>query len=254
MLQSQNSRDPRLKAELRVNVPISQGKSAGARRVQEYLWLNGVKTGIDGDWGSSTQTAVDQYCDANGLQRTNSIDQGLMDRLAQPLLRAADRMQAHSSLGDTIVAFAKQQIAEHPIEIGGPNMGPWVRLYMDGNQGKDWLWCAGFATYIVRYSAALHGMKSPVPTTFSCDTLAASAKSSKIFRKKGSVGSIPAGSVFLVPSKSNSNDWIHTGIVLDHSNGSVITAEGNTDHGGSSNGYEATTRLRNAANVDIILI
>jgi hypothetical protein len=79
------------------------------------------------------------------------------------------------------------------------------------------------------------------------------AKQSGRFRSKGTLAQIPAGSIFLVRRPNASNDWVHTGIVLDHKNGTIITAEGNTDQGGSSNGFEATSRIRNAANVDIIV-
>ncbi len=32
-------------------------------------------------------------------------------------------------------------------EIGGNNRGPFVHKYMNGREGKQWAWCAGFATW-----------------------------------------------------------------------------------------------------------
>lgn len=246
--------DKRLAKELLVASSIGRGKSKGARLVQEYLWINGFKPTIDGDWGDGTQAALDAFCDAKRLPRTSSVDQSLMDRMAQPLLRAAKPVAPAASLGATVVSCALQQLAEHPIEIGGANAGPWVRFYMDGNEGKDWLWCAGFATRIVLSCAKLLGQSTAIKRTYSCDVLAMSAKAAGTFRKGSAMGAIPPGSLFLVPSSKSSSDWIHTGIVLEQSGTVVRTAEGNTNSGGSSNGFEATQRIRNATKLDFVLL
>ena len=252
MLQSANCPDVRLSKELNISSPIGPGKSIGAKRVQEYLSVNGVHIVIDGNWGDATQAALDKFCQTAGIPSATTVNQALMDRLAQPLLRAAKSMPVKASLGASIVAFAHQQLAEHPIEIGGPNAGPWVRFYMSGNEGAQWLWCAGFVTYVTAYCAKLHATANPVPRTFSCDVLAERAKQAGRFHKKGTLANIPAGSVFLVRSTTSSNDWVHTGIVISHNGNSITTAEGNTNQSGSSNGFEAVTRIRNAANVDIV--
>ena len=58
--------------------------------------------------------------------------------------------------------YAKQHLAIHPIETGPPNSGPWVRLYMNGNEGEDWLWCAGFVTTMLRSACAALGTAMPI--------------------------------------------------------------------------------------------
>jgi len=40
-------------------------------------------------------------------------------------------------LGQMVVAYAEQYLEQHPREVGGQNKGPWVRLYMEGNEGSD---------------------------------------------------------------------------------------------------------------------
>jgi len=248
MLSSANCKDARLRKELTVPAPILPGKSSGARKIQQYLHVNGIKVAIDGDWGVATQSGLDTFFKT----AVGSVDQAKMDVLGQPLLRAVEDITPQATLNQSIVLYAKQQLKEHPIEIGGPNAGPWVRLYMDGNEGEDWLWCAGFVTYIVRYCARLHALPYPVPRTYSCDTLGMSAKSAGKYHSKGSLAAIPPGSIFLVPKAPL--DWSHTGLVLEDHGATIVTAEANTDSAGSSNGWEATSRIRNAANVDIVLI
>ena len=53
-------------------------------------------------------------------------------------------------------------------------------------------------------------------------------------------------------SKKNAKDWIHTGIVTRVDTETFGTIEGNTDHDGSNNGYEATTRTRSWGRKDFI--
>jgi hypothetical protein len=254
MLQSSSCNDLRLKKEITLISSVGRGRSAGARLLQEYLWVNGIRPVIDGDWGDATQAALNQFCQARKLPQVNQVDQPLMDHLAQPLLRAASDVAVSSSLPKTIVNYAKQQLVEHPIEIGGANSGPWVRLYMNGNQGEKWLWCAGFVTYIVRHCAKQHQLANPIPRTFSCDTMAANAKASNCFHASNVLAVAHPGAAFLVPSKKASADWVHTGLVLEVNNGVIITAEGNTDSNGSDNGFEAVSRIRNAQNLHFVSV
>ena len=48
-------------------------------------------------------------------------------------------------------------------------------------------------------------------------------------------------------------DWVHVGIVTAPAKESFDTAEGNTDSGGSSNGFEAAERARGYASKDFIV-
>jgi hypothetical protein len=256
VIASANCADTRLGKALKVQSPIAKGKSNGAKLVQELLALNGVNVGIDGDYGSGTQTGLDAFCSKQGLPKVTSVDQAMMDRLAQPLLRAVEPVTPTGSLGQTIIKVARQHVAEHPIEIGGANAGPWVRLYMKGGDGVNFLWCAGFVSYIVAAAAKAEGVPSPITSTFSCDLLGAEAKQKGKFTKKMSPSNAPPGSVFLVPSAAHPNDWIHTGIITGSTPGKDVfqTIEGNTNSGGSHNGFEACARIRACAKVDVVLM
>ena len=45
----------------------------------------------------------------------------------------------------------------NPREIGGQNMGPWVRLYMDGREGAEFPWCAGFVCFVLAQACEAMG-------------------------------------------------------------------------------------------------
>ena len=254
MIPSAGCGDSRLEKELKVVSPIGRGKSKGARLVQEYLRVNGINVGIDGDFGDATAEGLKTFCTDQGIPAAAQVDQALMDRLAQPLLRAIAPVAAAATLGQTVVTVAKQHLKEHPIEIGGQNRGPWVRLYMTGSEGDAFPWCAGFVTYVVRQAAKAHNQPTPLERTFSCDVLGAEGKKENRFRKRTSPGNAPPGSIFLVPHKSNPNDWIHTGIITGGGGAVFNTIEGNTNDSGSREGFEVCARIRNCANVDVILL
>ena len=59
------------------------------------------------------------------------------------------------------------------------------------------------------------------------------------------------GTFFLV--RKVPGDWVHVGIVTAPAKESFDTAEGNTDSGGSSNGFEAAERARGYASKDFIV-
>jgi hypothetical protein len=256
MLTSAGCGDARLEKELKLKAPIGPGKSNGATLIQELLALNGINVAIDRDFGPATKAGLAAFCAKQGIPVVESVNQALMDRLAQPLLRAILPVAPKASLGETIVAIGERHVREHPIEVGGANGGPWVRLYMRGNHGPDYLWCASFVSYIVAAAARVHGQLSPVKYTFSCDAIANEAKSRGKYKKKMSPADAPPGSIFIVPSATNAADWIHTGIIARSTPAKTVfnTIEGNTNQGGSRNGFEACARIRACAKVDVVLL
>jgi hypothetical protein len=171
-------------AEAAFAAELRQGaRGARVRLVQEWLTLHGVGTGIDGGFGPATAAAVRAFQGGRGLPATGVVDRATFDALVAPMLRALQPVEPPpgATLGVMVVAYARRHLAEHPREVGGQNMGPWVRLYMDGNQGKAWPWCAGFSTFVLRQAARTLGVPVPVGRTFSCDVLAGSAATNQCF-------------------------------------------------------------------------
>jgi hypothetical protein len=80
-----------------------------------------------------------------------------------------------------VVAHAEQHLEQHPREVGGQNKGPWVRLYMQGNEGSDWPWYAGFVSIILKQASKSLNVAIPIQTSFSCDPLTFRAKERGFF-------------------------------------------------------------------------
>jgi hypothetical protein len=155
----------------------------------------------------------------------------------------------HPGTKHLVVACARQHLAQHPLEVGGQNRGPWVYLYMDGNEGQPWAWCAGFTCFCLKQACDTLREALPITPSFSCDALAASAQAKGKFVSRAQAG---PGSFFLV--RNTLTDWTHTGIVVSASSETFKTVKGNTNDDGSREGYEVCARTRRYSTMDSIKI
>jgi len=222
--------------------------------IQEWLCYHNHRVMLDGDFGPATEDAVKQFQLEKALAINGIVDDPTWGQMLFPMRKvstAPDLRSAGVSLGKAIAIIANNHLAVHPIEIGGQNMGPWVRFYTHGNQGEEWPWCAGFASTIVlqAYDAIGKSRGSAFRFTLSCDRLGAYAMSKGTFTKTPSKGSL-----FLVRNPKVAGDWIHTGIVVGVNGDVVYTAEGNTNEGGSREGYGAFRRTRAGDKLDYVTL
>lgn len=229
----------------------------GVRRIQEWLSLNGFSVAIEEDFGPATEAALKRFQAKAGLSVTGVADAATFDRLVAPMKAAVAAIPAQGrSLGSLVVAYASQHLRQRPREIGGENQGPWVRLYMDGNDGPAWPWCAGFATFCLQQAAKTLGVPMPVERTFSCDLLASFGREKGRFLSTLTAPPdrtlIRPGSLFL--RRRTAHDWEHTGIVTEVDEETFQTIEGNTNDEGSREGYEVCARTRGFKNMDFVLL
>ncbi len=244
--------------ELRVDRVYGKGdRGKKVTAIQQWLSLNGENVVIDGVYGAATDAAVRSFQEERGLPGTGSVDQKTMDRLVAPMTTALQTIAAGGrTLPQMIVAYAEQHWKQHPREIGGQNMGPWVRLYMKGNEGKYWPWCAGFVSTVVAQAAASCGLQMPITPTFSCDVLALDARKRRLLFTEEQLGADPvssaafAGSIFV--RKRTTQDWDHAGLVVAVNADHMVTIEGNTNDAGDREGYEVCRRRRDLKGKDYI--
>ncbi|MEI2457101.1 MULTISPECIES: peptidoglycan-binding domain-containing protein [Lysobacter] len=245
--------------ELEFPGALSQGASGAAtKRVQEWLGYHGNGTPVDGKFGPATGRALAEFARRKQLGFSGVLDEALWEALIEPLARivALPAVAPSKPYAQAVRWFAEQHLAAHPIELGGANRGPWVRLYMKGSQGDAMLWCAGFVSFVLRQAAEALGGAPPIAGSFGCDELAAQAKQVGRFVAGRSVTggrdiAAPGGcGIFLV--RKTASDWIHTGFAFDGDRDSFLSIEGNTDRKGSSNGFEVARRSRRTSANDFI--
>jgi hypothetical protein len=221
--------------------------------IQEWLCLNGQSIKIDGDFGGATQIAVSNFQKSAGLVPSAKVDPLTFDKLVFPLKSMTQATVSQGNLYSAVVELAFKYLALHPVEVGGQNMGPWVRYFMDGYQGNQWPWCAGFDTLIVKQAAKLTSIATAIPRTYSCDVLGmwAKANGKLVTGTSGNLSMVKPGHLFLV--RKSQNDWQHTGIVIEMGPEHCITIEGNTNDEGSREGYEVCKRIRGFGTLDFVI-
>lgn len=251
------------KKELLIKAPQQKNGIANNKKDVEKIqsWLNlfamqnpdsGTATGIDGDFGPATETAVLNFQKFNALPQTRTVDQKLFDILVSPLKKAFEDPVSGNNLRELILNTAKNHLNNHPFELvikNQSNRGPWVRSYMDGHEGADWFWCMGFVQAIIDQAASVQGknFKNLMPQTYSCDTVGIIGLQKKIFTRYPVARTHPdliqPGDIFLL--QKTPNDWFHTGIVTTIQGDIIETVEGNTNSDGSHNGNAVMNRIRN---------
>ncbi len=250
-----------VRKELRLVRRLERGATGMAvQRVQEWLTLNGIAVVVDRRFGPATRYAVGRFQTRRGLPKTGEVNQPTFEALTAPLRRAlAPPSTAPAGISSAVVSAARRHLRERPREVGGSNRGPWVRVYMEGNDGPSSLWCAGFAGFMVRQAAWHTGAELPIRPTFSCDVLARDARAEHRFIAESeiadggfSVDRLPRGSFFV--QRRSPTDWNHVGIVVAAVDEIIETIEGNTNEGGSREGYEVCRRIRNLEGKDFIAL
>lgn len=242
-------------------------RNVTGKRIQEWLNHHGFRTGVDSDFGPATESCVKDFQEANGLRVTGKVDKNTWNALVAPMREALTAPEGIENMnnGEAVLAVANQHVDRHPHEIGGPNCGPWVRLYCGGHDGPAWAWCAGFVTMIMQQAYFYRDMKTPITGSVSCDTLSAQAKKAGLFVAEKEITSsrtkwAEMGACCIFLRRRTSTDWTHTGFAVEgigtqQKNLVFTTIEGNTNDEGSREGYEACRRKRGVArsNYDFIV-
>jgi Putative peptidoglycan binding domain len=250
-----------IKKEIEITNSLKKGsKGQQVIRVQEWLNLHNMGLVIDGDFGVVTKRVVTQFQEKHGLQPSGTVNKETFQHLVSPLLFTLQSINpAQHDLPSLALAYAKAHLAQHPHEAGGQNCGPWVRLYMKGNEGSAWPWCAGFVTFLLQQATETLQDIIPIKGSFSCDTLVAQGKEAGLFIKESdltnrsiTIKELSEGSVFLV--RRTSTDWTHAGVVTKFYEDSFETIEGNTNDEGSREGFEVCARTRGYKEKDFIVL
>ena len=204
-------------------------RGARVRLIQEWLTFHGCATALDGDFGPATKLSVETFQARKSLAISGDVDRATFDKLVEPMVSALRPRASAASLTDHVLGYARQHLKQAPKEIGGDNCGPWVRLYMKGQQGQEWAWCAGFATSILAAASETQGISSPYPYEIWVPNLAVAGKAKGTYfkvRTAADQARVKPGYLFLVPG--GTNYWSHVGIVESVQSAAFLTIEGNS--------------------------
>jgi peptidoglycan hydrolase-like protein with peptidoglycan-binding domain len=253
------SATPKLRAsfpDLKLDSPKKRGSTGDkVRLIQGWLCLHGHNVVPDGTYGKATARQVAAFQKVKGLPPTGVVDAATYAKLVHPMVVALTPISGKKSLGELIVQYARQHLAQNPHEVGGENRGPWVRLYTQGREGPDVPWCAGFATFILEQACNTLKQQMPFAKTLACDAMQGGAGASFLPKPTPSQRSrITPGSFFLRPATSGKLKYGHTGIVVSADADGFHTIEGNTNDQNSNEGFEVCARDHGYESYDFIVM
>jgi hypothetical protein len=260
------------RAMLHVDQTLRRGRrSDTVRLIQEWLCLNDCDVMIDGKYGSATEQAVRDFQGATGvLPTTGEVDAQTFAMLTRPMaeaLRAIDPPET-ATLGQLVAAYALQHLRHRAREIGGRNRGPWVRLYLHGDQRpRDpqlgevaESWSASFVSTMLAQAAGAMGAAPPLEYQSNATRMAEEARRQQRFvsgeQARRNPRSVPTGSILLLRHEGRRDSWHHAGIVTQALDRFVRTIEGNTayDIDEMPSGNEVTRQMRSYGNLDFIVV
>ena len=163
------------------------------KKIQSWLTLyeykhpgSGTATQIDGDFGPATELAVKNFQSAINKNRTGVVSQNLFSMMTDPLEMAFTTSGGNGSVRDRIKAVAMNHLVQRPRELiinGESNLGPWIRSYMDGDDGQFQFWCVGFVLAVIDQAVSELGadFTDYMPLTKACDDLGNHAQSTGTF-------------------------------------------------------------------------
>jgi hypothetical protein len=229
-------------------------KNSAVKKLQEWLSLQDYGCEPDGAFGKATLNCLQRFQKHYHLPSSTTLTPQCWQKLITPMQNALAPLAHSTTLMTDLLAVARQHLAAHPIEVGGDNKGPWVRLYMEGHEGTAWFWCAGFVSFLLQQACSQQKQKMPIPGSFSCDLLASQGKTAGLFLPEKQAATINCDQVFIFLNRKSSSDWIHTGLGFDMKDGVFQTIEGNTNNDGSRNGYEVCQRTRTVKGKDFVVL
>jgi len=253
--------------ELNIKSLIKEGsKNDDVKKVQEWLnlwrfyqadWYHIVT--VDGEYGPQSKKVVSLFQSKMKLEVDGVVGVNTFRKLSEPMATAFSYIKG-KDLRQLIVQYAEQHLKSMPRELYNSNKGPWVRAYMDGNEGREWAWCMGFVQTILdqAFTSLNSEFLKIMPKTYSCDVVGEFGKKNGKLIRNASLRSNPeqieSGDVFL--NVKQPWDWTHTGIVTGLEDDWIHTIEGNTNDEGSREGFEVCRRMRNfkTRNIDIFKV
>jgi hypothetical protein len=239
--------------------------------IQEWLCLQDFGVMIDGVYGYATEQAVRDFQGSTGvLPVTGEVDAETFAMLTRPMAEALRPIHTPdgAAFGQVVAAYALQHLRQHAREVGGQNRGPWVRLYLHGEQrpldpqasSRLDAWCAGFVSTLIAQAAATLGRELPIDYHTSCNRLGEDAKARGRFvaGEKVAAGkrAIPTGSLLLLRRRGKKDAWHHTGVVTQALPRFVRTIEGNSAYATDSDpsGHQVCRQMRSYGSLDFIVL
>jgi hypothetical protein len=245
-------------------------KGAEVLKIKEWLMLwqlneNYVDIILDLDtvFDSKTESLVLQVQKFINLKPTGIVDAITWERMVAPLKDAfSTRFYNKQTIRDKLKYFATKHLQFRSSELEENNMGPWIRSYMDGNDGSAYYWCQGLVCTLLDQTFSSIGEYFDLyyANTWVCEVMRNYARDRGLLVTKEQLVNkdyIPQEGDIVLYIEGSGQVAHHTEIVyeiLDKKIGIMRTIGGNTNFSGSRNGVGTFVVDRNflTDNVEIV--
>jgi Domain of unknown function (DUF1906)/Putative peptidoglycan binding domain/CHAP domain len=212
--------------------------------------LNDLKFGplvVDGDFGEATQNAVLHFqarnsaADGRALSIDGQVDQATWAALFGPgAVFSTAAFDPNTPVRQLVIDIAASQIGvvEQP---HGSNRGPEVDTFirttgLDPTTGS-FPWCVCFLYWVFDQAAKIKRTDNPLPKTagvISLWNLGRRSEAEVIRKSEASAQTVKPGMIFALDLGGGKG---HAGLVVELHGDHIVTIEGNTNPGGSSDGF-----------------
>jgi hypothetical protein len=212
--------------------------------------LNDLKFGplvADGDFGEATENAVFHFQarnstpDGRPLQIDGQVDQTTWAALfGQGAVFSTAAFDPSAQMRQLVIDVAASQIGviERP---HGSNRGPEVDVFirttgLDPAAGS-FPWCVCFLYWVFNQATKIKGIDNPLPKTagvISLWNLGRRSDAQVVRKSEASAQTVKPGMIFALDLGGGKG---HAGLVIELRGDHIITIEGNTNPGGSSDGF-----------------
>lgn len=247
-------------------VPLERGDLGSSQVQLVQKRLNDLGFGplvTDGDFGEATQNAVFHFQarnsapDGHPLPITGVVDTQTWASMFGPgAVYASANLNVKAEIRDLLIDIAASQIGvvEQPV---GSNRGPEVDQYIR-RVGLDpaadaYPWCVAFLYWVFDEAARLRSVANPLPKTAGVISLwRLSGKSDATVVRSADVSAslIKPGMIFLYDLGGGKG---HAGLIIGVNATTVTTIEGNTNNGGSREGYGVFRRSSRPLSTSVLL-
>lgn len=281
LINAQNQRDTLMvkQSYLKELAPLSKTYQKGdsgseVRKIEEWLMLWQLNENyvdvileLDSKFDDKTEKTVKEIQKFIGLKPTGVVDSITWQALINPLKESFDlNSYRHQSVREKMKYFATKHMQFRSSELDEDNIGPWIRSYMDSNDGGWAYWCQGFVCTILDQTFTSIGKRFNLyyPNTWACETMRKHARNRGLLvtteeLQKGKYLPQEGDMVLYIGINGIGNEAHHIEIIyeiLDQEKGDMLTIGGNTNFIGSRNGVGTFLVNRNffKKNVEIIKI
>ena len=230
--------------------PVHRGETASRNVKLVQTRLNELRYGplvVDGDFGEATQNATFHFqarnCGAGGapLEISGDIDQATWGALfgAGSLFSTAN-LDESLPLRQLVIDIAATQIGVREQPVGsnrGPEVDQYIRSVGLDPTADSYPWCVCFLHWVFGEATKLKKLTNPLPGTAGVHVLWDKGKvqaDAVVRLGQASSSTVKPGMIFTIDTGGGHG---HAGLVIDVKSNSIVTIEGNTNTGGSPEGF-----------------